>query len=104
MLGPAFRRYRRSALAAALLAAGSLSPSYSQTTAPQPARGPRPAAVAGMSGKAPRVDYQRDIHAIFAAHCLVCHIGEERPAGARTMASSRWQNRNVSQGLTTSSR
>jgi hypothetical protein len=34
-----------------------------------------------MSGKAPRVDYQRDIHAIFAAHCLVCHNSEKRSGG-----------------------
>ena len=31
--------------------------------------------------KPPRVDYQRDIHAIFAAHCLACHNADKRSGG-----------------------
>src|SRR5580693_5224611 len=36
---------------------------------------PRPVAKAGT------VDYQRDVHAIFAAHCLACHNADKRSGG-----------------------
>ena len=42
------------------------------------------AAAVGASQESPkraRVDYGRDIHAIFAAHCLVCHNADKRSGG-----------------------
>jgi Protein of unknown function (DUF1553)/Protein of unknown function (DUF1549)/Planctomycete cytochrome C len=86
MLGSTFLRYRSWRFCvAAILAAGPLGPRvYSQTSqaAPKPALTPRrtPAAAAPTS-KPAKVDYQRDIHAIFAARCLVCHNAEKRSGG-----------------------
>src|SRR5579863_3148939 len=41
---------------------------------------PKPARVAkrAPAAKAGTVDYQRDVHAIFAAHCLACHNADKR--------------------------
>jgi hypothetical protein len=83
MLGSTFRHYRwRRASVVAVLTAGSLGlRAYSQD-APKPARSPRVAPVAKTSGsKTAKIDYQRDIHAILAAHCLACHNAEKRSGG-----------------------
>ncbi len=72
MSGSLLRPYGWCSCAAAILLAGSmLAWGYS----PQ-----RPAA-ATPSGAPPKIDYQRDIHAIFAAHCLTCHNAEKRSGG-----------------------
>ncbi len=44
---------------------------------PRSARAAKPAPLA----KTAMVDYQRDIHAIFAAHCLACHNADKRSGG-----------------------
>jgi mono/diheme cytochrome c family protein len=83
MLGSTFRhdRWWRAAVAT-VLAAGSLSPRGFSQDAPKPARFPRPTPVTAASGSKPaKTDYQRDIHAIFAAHCLACHNAEKRSGG-----------------------
>ena len=79
MLGSTFHHYRWSrTTVVAMLAAGALSAwAYSQDApkaAPKPAR-----ATSGI--KPAKIDYQRDIHAIFAAHCLACHNAEKRSGG-----------------------
>ncbi len=40
-----------------------------------------PAAAAPTQAAAPTVDFNRDVHAIFADHCLVCHNQEKRSGG-----------------------
>jgi mono/diheme cytochrome c family protein len=44
---------------------------------PRPARVAKPAPVARPA----TIDYQRDVHAIFAAHCLACHNADKRSGG-----------------------
>ena len=70
MLGSFFRHQRRwGGVLTAILAAGSLNPrGYSQGISQ-----------AGL--KPAKIDYQREIHAVFAAHCLTCHNGEKRSGG-----------------------
>ncbi|HKE22018.1 MAG TPA: DUF1549 domain-containing protein [Bryobacteraceae bacterium] len=82
MFGSIFRHFRWWDATVAILAAGSLSlQGYSQGTS-QLAPEPRRARVATASSAKPaKVDYQREIHAIFAAHCLICHNGEKRSGG-----------------------
>ena len=83
MLGSNFRNYRwRRLSVAAVLAAGSLSPRGYSQDGPKPSRPPRGAPVTAAAGNRPaKIDYQRDIHAIFAAHCLTCHNAEKRSGG-----------------------
>ncbi|HEX3880773.1 MAG TPA: DUF1549 domain-containing protein [Bryobacteraceae bacterium] len=83
MPGFTFRHYRwRRVSVVALLAAGSLSPWGFAQNAPQPGRSRSRAPVTAASGgKVSKIDYQRDIHAIFAAHCLTCHNAEKRSGG-----------------------
>ncbi len=77
-------RYHRGwgASVAAILAATLLSlQGYSQD-GPKPAGSPRHTPVSAASGsKHRKTDYQLDIHAIFAAHCLTCHNAEKRSGG-----------------------
>ncbi len=83
MLGSTFCRYQwwRTSVAA-FLAASWLSPRGYSQDAPKPARLPQRTAVAATSGNQPaKIDYQREVHAIFAAHCLVCHNAEKRSGG-----------------------
>jgi len=83
MLSSTLRHHRwRPISVAAILAASQLSLlSYSQD-APKPASSPRHTPVTATSGsKRGKIDYQLDIHAIFAAHCLACHNAEKRSGG-----------------------
>ena len=76
-----FRHRRWWRASAAILAASSLSlRGYSQD-APKPSA-PHHTPVTATSGNKPgKIDYQLDIHAIFAAHCLTCHNAEKRSGG-----------------------
>jgi len=79
MFGSTFRHYRwRRITLAAMLAAGALSAWADSQDAPKAA--PKPARE--TSGIKPaKIDYQREIHAVFAAHCLTCHNAEKRSGG-----------------------
>src|SRR6516165_4943221 len=86
MLGSTFRHCRLWGASIAAILAASLSPlGYSQgysQAGPKPARLPRRTAGAASPGNSPgKIDYTRDIHAIFAAHCLACHNAEKRSGG-----------------------
>jgi hypothetical protein len=83
MLSSTFRHHGwRPASVAAILAVGLLNLRIYSQDAPKPARSPRPASVTAPSGSAlGKIDYQRDIHSIFAAHCLVCHNAQKRSGG-----------------------
>ena len=82
MLGSTFRHCRWWGASVAAILAVSLSPlGYSQgysQAAPLTRRTPGAASSGNWPGK---IDYTRDIHAIFAAHCLVCHNAEKRSGG-----------------------
>src|SRR6516164_4030745 len=82
MLGSTFRHCRWWGASVAAILAVSLSPlGYSQgysQAAPLTRRTPGAASSGNWPGK---IDYTRDIHAIFAAHCLACHNAEKRSGG-----------------------
>ncbi len=83
MLRSTFRHHRSwVAPFAAILATSLLTlQGYSQD-APKSSRSPQHAPVSTTSGaNRGKIDYQLDIHAIFAAHCLTCHNAEKRSGG-----------------------
>ncbi len=83
MISSTFRHHRWWGASVAVILATSLLSlrGYSQD-APKPARAPRHTPVTATSGsKRGKIDYQLDIHAIFASHCLACHNAEKRSGG-----------------------
>ena len=81
MIGPTFRHFiRRVASVAAILAALRLR-GYSQGNSQDAPELHRARVTTASSAKPAKIDYQREIHAIFAAHCLTCHNGEKRSGG-----------------------
>ncbi len=75
-----FRHRRWSRASVAILATSLVSlRGYSQD-APKPRPQHTPATATSVN-KPSKIDYQLDIHAIFAAHCLTCHNAEKRSGG-----------------------